>query len=279
MTARNELALIDENVTPIDLHRAYLDACFLGTAPLRLVQPIRSRPRSEWLPHVLDAGDVLGMRLRSYYAGEADLTRALLADFGAVACPVSDFHFPAPSRHEWVAVFARELLDELCLTAGLESLEGLSPSAAYFAGERETLFSLLELKRNAARVERHFRGLQLPDERQILSDLKSELYKAAARRPLESRGRFQFYDDIRQVSFDGTPYLIPDPTPFELFKVIAAAHPHRVTSKNFNESMRLEGKNVARELHKLPNPLRRFLRTSSAGHWLILPPRKLSRSV
>jgi hypothetical protein len=97
---------------------------------------------------------------------------------------------------------------------------------------------------------------------------------AAARRPPETRGRIQFDDDTRRVCFDGRFFQVEDVTPYELLKVIAFARPYRVTSREFEVRTRLAGKRISRELGKLPATLQKLIDTTSAGHCLVLPPKK-----
>jgi hypothetical protein len=270
----NELPPLEENDVPLDLHGAYLVARSLATVPLILAEQIRNRARHEWLNNSERMSDMIGGKLRDFYAGNTRLTRAILVELGGLGHPVTGFGLHAPSRHEWVVLFSRRVLDEVCSAVGRNSTNDRSPSSDYFTGQCQALFSGDELKRHASKIERHFRNLELPDERLVASSLKSEAYMAAARRPPETRGRIQFDDDTRRVCFDGRFFQVEDVTPYELLKVIAFARPYRVTSREFEVRTRLAGKRISRELGKLPATLQKLIDTTSAGHCLVLPPKK-----
>jgi hypothetical protein len=77
----------------------------------------------------------------------------------------------------------------------------------------------------------------------------------------------------KTITLNGTPYPEIDPVAFRLFEAIWKADPQRVSSKKLFIIPGLYGKNVTRELRKLPEDLRDLVKSAGgSGYWIELPP-------
>src|SRR5262249_12109080 len=120
-------------------------------------------------------------------------------------------------------------------------------------------------------IKEYISGLELPDEQLVYCNLKTEACMAAARRPKVDQDRIGFDDDARHVQVDGCGYKVNDPTAYAVFKAIAQARPYRITLRQIAEQTGLKGKNIFRELNKLPKALQKLVHTTTWGHCLTLP--------
>jgi hypothetical protein len=85
--------------------------------------------------------------------------------------------------------------------------------------------------------------------------------------------RLVFDHDTFTITLDGRPYPHLDPTAFRILETIRAKHPEKASSKHLLEQPGLKGKNIDRELRKLPEELRAVVQGSSgSGRWIALPP-------
>jgi hypothetical protein len=87
--------------------------------------------------------------------------------------------------------------------------------------------------------------------------------------------RLQFDPASRAVTLDDQPFEGIDPVPFLILREIANAHPRPLAEADLRAAHALKGKNVRRELRKLPAPLLALVQSRPGfGRWLALPPRE-----
>src|SRR5262249_48130739 len=88
--------------------------------------------------------------------------------------------------------------------------------------------------------------------------------------------RLAFDDATFTVTLDGTPYAIGDPKTYRLYKANARARQPPETDAPLRKQVPgLNGRHaVPRRLKDLPGAVRATVHTSTAGHWLQLPPGK-----
>jgi hypothetical protein len=85
--------------------------------------------------------------------------------------------------------------------------------------------------------------------------------------------RLVFDRDTLTITLDGLPHPNLDPTAFRILEAIRAESPEKASSKQLLEQPGLRGKNIDRELRKLPEELRAVVQGSSgSGRWIALPP-------
>jgi hypothetical protein len=85
--------------------------------------------------------------------------------------------------------------------------------------------------------------------------------------------RLTLDQDSLTIIFDGTSYAHIDPVAFHLFKAIYDGKGLPVGPNELNRLPRMRGKNLPRELNKLPGPLRALVKGKGGkGRWVELPP-------
>lgn len=290
MSFHNDVAPIGKDDLPRDLYDAYMNARFYVLVPLRLIHLIRDNEVDVWIPAALKMADMIGRELKSRNSGRTFLTPTLLAEFAGLGRQFSDFGVHASSAHEWSPMFAREVIAQVW--DGMTQADRGKPGREltwmlYFNGSTENPLSTRSvratagslddtLKKHAAAIKEYISGLALPNEQLVYAHLKSEACMAAARRPKSELERIRFDDDSRTVNVDGRSHQVSDPTAYAMFKAVAEARPHRITSREIAVLPGLSGKNIARELKKLPRVLRKMIDSKTNGHCCTLPATKLS---
>jgi hypothetical protein len=79
--------------------------------------------------------------------------------------------------------------------------------------------------------------------------------------------------ESKTITLDGTPYPGIDPVAFQIFEAIWNADPKKVSSTTLLKLPGLRGKNISRELKKLPEDLRILVQGApGSGYWMELPP-------
>jgi hypothetical protein len=96
-----------------------------------------------------------------------------------------------------------------------------------------------------------------------------------ARRP-QTEGRLAFDPATFTVTLDGEDHHIKEPKTFHVYKAIAdAEHPPITNAVIQGRVQGVKGrKAISTRLKSLPPALRKTIKTSTAGHWLELPPRR-----
>jgi hypothetical protein len=98
---------------------------------------------------------------------------------------------------------------------------------------------------------------------------------AADRTPCSGKGtapRLSFHNDTYSVDLDGRRYEVTDPIPFHILNALADAPPPGLTQTDLQKLPGLRGKNIRRELAKLPPALSALIRSAPGrGRWLQLP--------
>src|SRR5262249_39686985 len=85
--------------------------------------------------------------------------------------------------------------------------------------------------------------------------------------------RLSFDQETYTITLDGTPHRGIDPTAFCLVKAISDGGPAHVSSSKLRQLPGMKGKNISRELNKLPEGLRSVVKgQDGAGHRIELPP-------
>src|SRR5262249_35988830 len=128
------------------------------------------------------------------------------------------------------------------------------------------------------RVRDYLRSINVPEPREIAARLRAEAYAAAAARTARpTPPRVAFDDHTLTVIIDGRRTRIDRPTPYILFKTIALARPGVVSSDDLSDTRGLRGKNIPRELDRLPGGLRGHIQSAKgSGYWFQLDDGKLS---
>jgi hypothetical protein len=283
---RNFTIPIEKGLIPNDLFLGHETAKSLVSDAFVLFRHIRELAPGMWFESALSRAKTIGLSLRQHSDGRSALSPALLVEFAGLGRPRSEFGVDEPSTHEWALRFAREALEQVWIAitgrshGGTEIgryLDGQTENPLYEkkpAGETAGLVDSLVRKHKV--VQKHLQKLDLPDEQSVYSALKTEACMAAARRPQISPERVRFDDDARMVYIDDEENPIDSPTAYLLFKVVALARPDQITSVEIEKTPGLRRKKLAREKDKLPEKLKRMLHSNTSGHWLVLPPKKLS---
>src|SRR5262249_46401466 len=86
-------------------------------------------------------------------------------------------------------------------------------------------------------------------------------------------------DDLTlTVTLDGKRFPDADPTAFQLFRAIYQGGGRPVSSSELMELPGLRGKNIPREVNKLPRALRDPVKGNRGkGYWIQLPPARRTR--
>jgi hypothetical protein len=112
-----------------------------------------------------------------------------------------------------------------------------------------------------------------------LEQAEAELVEVICPEPPE---RLTFDRESRTVTLDGTPYPRLDPTAFDLLETIwtlqqeevRRGRPGVVSGPDLLLCRRLKGKNIPREIKKLPEGLQEIIKGGpGSGRWVALPPR------
>jgi hypothetical protein len=99
---------------------------------------------------------------------------------------------------------------------------------------------------------------------------ESVLRRIESRKRKRTGNRLVFDRDARTITLDGKPFRNLDPTAFEILAAIKEGDGCPVSK--LEKKPRLRGKNICRELKKLPIELRKIIQSDTGtGRWISLP--------
>jgi hypothetical protein len=104
-----------------------------------------------------------------------------------------------------------------------------------------------------------------------LDAIRSDLDLLPHPRASKSLPRLTLDPDSRTITVDGKSHPAIDPTAFLIFDALWEASPGKLSSIDLHKQRALGGKNISRELKKLPKALRILVKSAGgSGYWIQL---------